>query len=132
MVFRVYQGMLVHHLVLVRRTGRRLKRFLKTDEATVKQYRLVLSVVHQLRTRRPRLPEGERRAQRRQPGNALQLLYEDEDALTESCSLTRVEEELQLDDQLMVKTRFRTKERRNRCNKVELTRKEERRGVAVL
>ncbi|XP_030605389.1 protein asteroid homolog 1-like isoform X2 [Archocentrus centrarchus] len=132
----LYQGMLVHQLVHMMRTGRRLKRFLKTDQATVKRYRDMLFIVHQLRSRKvSKFSAGEQIAKaQRQPLNDhtnLQL-YEDEDVATAIRSLARVQEELQLDDQLMVKTRYRTKERRNRCNKVELTRKEERRGIALL
>ncbi|XP_030605392.1 protein asteroid homolog 1-like isoform X2 [Archocentrus centrarchus] len=132
----LYQGMLVHQLVHMMRTGRRLKRFLKTDQATVKRYRDMLFIVHQLQSRKvSKFSAGERIAKaQRQPLNDhtnLQL-YEDEDVATAIRSLARVQEELQLDDQLMVKTRYRTKERRNRCNKVELTRKEERRGIALL
>ncbi|XP_030604856.1 protein asteroid homolog 1-like isoform X2 [Archocentrus centrarchus] len=135
----LYQGMLIHQLVHVMRTGRRLKCFLKTDQATVKRYHEMLSVIHQLQSRKvSKFSEGERIAKaQRQPlidHTNLQLfqLYEDEDVATEIRSSAWVEEELQLDDQLMVKTRYIAKERRNRCNKVELTRKEERRGIALL
>ncbi|XP_063343686.1 protein asteroid homolog 1 isoform X2 [Pelmatolapia mariae] len=133
-VARFYQGTLVHQLVHMRRTGSRLKRILKTDQASVQQYRDVLSAVRRLRPRQAsefsESEQTERRALNDQTNlRPFQLDYDEE---TEARSSARAQEELRLDDRLQLKTRYKTKERRNRCNKVELSRKEERRGTDLL
>ncbi|CAI5661480.1 single-strand DNA endonuclease ASTE1 isoform X2 [Oreochromis niloticus] len=135
-VARFYQGTLVHQLVHMRRTGSRLKHVLKTDQASVQQYCDMLSAVRRLRPRQAsefsESEQAERRALNDQTNlQPFQLDY-DEETETEVCSLARAQEELRLDDRLLLKTRYKTKERRNRCNKVELSRKEERRGTDLL
>lgn len=134
MISRFYQGTLVHQLVDMRRTGSRLKRVLKTDQASVQQYRNMLSAVRRLRPRKAsefsESEQTERRALNDQTNlRPFQLDYNEE---TEARSSARAQEELRLDDRLQLKTRYKTKERRNRCNKVELSRKEERRGTDLL
>uniref|UniRef100_A0A3Q3MW41 Asteroid homolog 1a n=1 Tax=Mastacembelus armatus TaxID=205130 RepID=A0A3Q3MW41_9TELE len=57
-----------------------------------------------------------------------QLFILDEETETEIKSMVRVQEDLQHDDLLSMKTRYRTKERINRCKNPELARKEECRG----
>lgn len=59
-------------------------------------------------------------------------LYEDGEAGKEERSVMGAQEELQLSSQVTVRTRYRTKDRRNRCNEPELARKEERRGWSAL
>uniref|UniRef100_A0A668RY36 Asteroid domain-containing protein n=1 Tax=Oreochromis aureus TaxID=47969 RepID=A0A668RY36_OREAU len=135
-VARFYQGTLVHQLVHMRRTGSRLKHVLKTDQASVQQYCDMLSAVRRLRPRQAsefsESEQAERRALNDQTNlQPFQLDY-DEETETEVCSSARAQEELRLDDRLLLKTRYKTKERRNRCNKVELSRKEERRGTDLL
>lgn len=134
MICRFYQGTLVHQLVHMRRTGSRLKRVLKPDQASVQQYRDVLSAVRRLRPRQgsefSESEQPERRALKDQTNlMPFQLDYDEE---TEARSSARAQEELRLDDRLLLKTRYKTKERRNRCNNVELSRKEEGRGVDLL
>lgn len=126
--------MLVHQLVHMRRTGSRLKRVLKPDQASVQQYRDVLSAVRLLRPRQgsefSESEQAERWALNDQTNlGPFQLDYDEE---TEARSSARAQEELRLDDRLLLKTRYKTKERRNRCNKVELSRKEEGRGMDLL
>uniref|UniRef100_A0A3P9CKC2 Protein asteroid homolog 1 n=1 Tax=Maylandia zebra TaxID=106582 RepID=A0A3P9CKC2_9CICH len=135
-VARFYQGTLVHQLVHMRRTGSRLKRVLKPDQASVQQYRDMLSAIHRLRPR-PRQgsefsesEQAERRALNDHTN--LRLFQLDYDEETEARSLARAQEDLRLDDRLLLRTRYKTKERRNRCNKVELSRKEEGRGMDLL
>uniref|UniRef100_A0A3P8PX83 Asteroid domain-containing protein n=1 Tax=Astatotilapia calliptera TaxID=8154 RepID=A0A3P8PX83_ASTCA len=135
-VARFYQGTLVHQLVHMRRTGSRLKRVLKPDQASVQQYRDMLSAIRRLRPR-PRQgsefsesEQAERRALNDHTN--LRLFQLDYDEETEARSLARAQEDLRLDDRLLLRTRYKTKERRNRCNKVELSRKEEGRGMDLL
>lgn len=136
MISRFYQGTLVHQLVHMRRTGSRLKRVLKPDQARVQQYRDMLSAIHRLRPR-PRQgsefsesEQAERRALNDHTN--LRLFQLDYDEETEARSLARAQEDLWLDDRLLLRTRYKTKERRNCCNKVELSRKEEGRGMDLL
>lgn len=57
------------------------------------------------------------------------LQFDDEEAETELSSAARAQEDQSLDELLMVRTRYRTKERRNRSDSLDLVRKEERRGL---
>ncbi|XP_069580631.1 single-strand DNA endonuclease ASTE1 [Brachyistius frenatus] len=128
-VARLYQGTLVHQLVHRMRTGGRLKNFLKSRG----RYNIALSVVHQFLTRRA--PTSSEPRGRRPPADLtaepqLALLYEDEE--TEDRSAVRMQEEMLLDNQLSVRTRYRTKDRVNRCNKPQLSRKQECRGWGIL
>lgn len=139
---RLYEGTLVHHLVHLMRTGGKLKHFLKSDSSSVKRYHSMLAVIQKLHTEEASMPsETQRRAtaqqrERRQPledltANLQQLflLCEDDDEVR---SVVRAQEDLHLRDVVSVKTRYRTKERHNRSNNPELSRKEECRGQDLL
>ncbi|KAI3361013.1 hypothetical protein L3Q82_012907 [Scortum barcoo] len=145
---RLYEGTLVHHLVHRMRTGGKLKPFLKSDPSSVRQYRAMLAVAHQFQGREaskssetqkePTAP----RQKRRQPlddltANLQQLFlqYDDDDqeeAALEVRSLVGAQKDFHLDDLVSVRTRYRAKERNNRCNNPELARKEECRGHDLL
>lgn len=60
------------------------------------------------------------------------LEYEDEETVSEAKSAFRAQADLHLHDLVLVRTRYRSKERNNQCNKPELARKEERRGWDLL
>ncbi len=122
-----------------------MKSLIKHNNTCAKVYKSLLAVIHQLRSQEaPTPPEAEKkaRAQQRRPLDDLSthlkqlfLLYDDEDegeAEPEVNSAVRVQEELQLNDFLSVRTRYRTKERTNRSQNLELATKQERRGVDLL
>ncbi|XP_040899848.1 protein asteroid homolog 1 [Toxotes jaculatrix] len=143
-VARLYEGTLVHQLVHMMKTGRRLKAFLKSSRSSVRQYQAMLSVIHQFHAQEASTPSDTQKketASRRQRKpmedltaslQQLFLRYEDEETETEVNSAVRALEDLNLDDLVMVKTRYRTKERNNRCNNPEVARKEECRGWNLL
>ncbi|XP_018529567.1 protein asteroid homolog 1 [Lates calcarifer] len=141
-VARLYEGTLVHNIVHRMRTGRRFKAFLKSDRSSVKRYHAMVSVVHQFHTQRaPSLSKTLKKAAPsrclRQPLEDLtpilqQLFLQDQDEEKEVSSVVRAQEDLYFDEPLLVKTRYRTKERNNRCNKPELSRKEECRGRDII
>ncbi|XP_061574588.1 protein asteroid homolog 1-like [Cololabis saira] len=138
-IARLYQGTMVHQLVDRMRSGGRLKGFLMNDRTSVDQYHRMLSVVQlHVAARQNQQREAARENQSVLPpdlGADLEKLFlQDghEEAETEAKSAIKVEEELRLVDRLSVRTRYRTKERRNRCNKPELARKEDRRGTDLL
>lgn len=138
---RLYEGTLVHQLVHSMRTGK-LRTFLKRERSSVKLYQTMLSIIHQLKAqeaakktsqtaKKPTSP----RQQQRLPlddltANLQQLfiMHDDEEALAEVSSAVKAELELQFDDVLSVRTRYKAKERNNRSNIPELARKEECRG----
>lgn len=141
-ISRLYEGTLVHHLVHSMKTGK-LKHLLKYDRSFVKQYKIMLAVVHQHGARTASTPsetqETSRSPQRRRRPlddltAGLQQLFllcddEDEEAAAEVRCVVTAQEDLYLDDLLSVKTRYRAKERNNRCHNPELARKEECRGL---
>ncbi|XP_035529120.1 protein asteroid homolog 1-like [Morone saxatilis] len=123
-IARLYEGTVVHHLVYWMRTGGKLKHFLKSDCSSVKQYQAMLAVVHQLPTQEVSTPSEIQKtatALQRQPLNDLtanlQQLYgdEDEEAATEVRSAVKALEDIHLDDLVSVRTRYKAKERNNRC-----------------
>ncbi|KAM9353572.1 single-strand DNA endonuclease ASTE1 [Symphorus nematophorus] len=148
-IARLFEGTLVHHLVHRLGTGK-LKLPLKFNQSGVRQYKTMLAVVRQFQAqeastpsetqRTTAAPQQQRRC-RRQPLDDLtaglrQLFVlcdndEDEEAEIEVSSALRAQEDLHLDDQLSVRTRYRSKERNNRCSNPELSRKQECRGALV-
>uniref|UniRef100_A0A3P8TVG9 Asteroid homolog 1 n=1 Tax=Amphiprion percula TaxID=161767 RepID=A0A3P8TVG9_AMPPE len=124
-VARLYQGTLVHQLVPRLTTGGRVKAFLGSGQSSVKQYHAMLSIIQQFHAREESTPSEtrQRAAARRHPLNDLTANEEDSSAV-------RVHEELV--NQVSVRTRYRTKERRNRSNNPELVRKEECQGQDFL
>ncbi|XP_039974584.1 protein asteroid homolog 1 [Xiphias gladius] len=135
-IARLYEGTLIHHLVHRMRAGGRLRAFLKSDRSALSQYRTMLSVVHQIQCRGPSTPsETRRKATQRQPlddvtANLQQLFLQDEDE--ETSDSARAQEDLHLDDLVSVRTRYRTKERYNRCSDPQLARKADCRGRDIL
>lgn len=143
---RLYEGTLVHQLVHRMRTGGKLKHFLKSDRPSVRQYQAMLAFVLQSHTLEASTPsETQKRTtppqrRSRQPLDdmtvnlqQLFLMYDnDEETATEARSVVKVQEDLRLDDMVSVRTRYRAKERNNRCNHPELARKEECRGRDLL
>uniref|UniRef100_A0A7N8YDW8 Asteroid homolog 1a n=1 Tax=Mastacembelus armatus TaxID=205130 RepID=A0A7N8YDW8_9TELE len=134
-IARLYEGTVVHQLVHMMRTGGRLKAFLRSSQSSVKQYHKLLSVILRLHSQKLSTSSRSQKATaaRRKPLGDLtaslqQLFILDEETETEIKSMVRVQEDLQHDDLLSMKTRYRTKERINRCKNPELARKEECRG----
>uniref|UniRef100_A0A3Q1J0L0 XPG N-terminal domain-containing protein n=1 Tax=Anabas testudineus TaxID=64144 RepID=A0A3Q1J0L0_ANATE len=140
----LYEGTLLHKLVPIMRTGGRLKSYLKNDRSSVKLYQTMQSILHQFyiqetstpteTQKKVTAPQQQRQALDDLTTNLNQLFLEDEDEenVTEVKSAVRAQEDLHLNHLLSVRTRYRSKERNNRCNKPELTRKEERRGWDLL
>ncbi|KAK2845143.1 hypothetical protein Q5P01_011802 [Channa striata] len=141
-IARLYKGTLVHQLVHMMRTGGRFKGLVKGDRSSARLYQTMLSVVHQLHRQEMSTPTKTQKNEtgpQRQPledltANLDQLFLQcdDEETVTEVKSALRAQEDLYLDQMLSVPTRFRTKERNNRCNNPEISRKEECRGWDVL
>lgn len=132
-VSRLYEGTLVHQLVHTMRSGGKLKIFLKSHRSSVELYQSMLSTVLRVWTR----PENRQKAPTRQQQNHKELkdLSSDmqqlflQDQETETDVQPAMEE---LEEKLVVRTRYRTKERSNKSKNPELARKEERRGWDVL
>ncbi|XP_076593494.1 single-strand DNA endonuclease ASTE1 [Chaetodon auriga] len=139
-IAQLYEGTLVHHLVHLMRTGGKLKPFLKSSRSSVKRYHSMLAVVHLLHTKEAPAPsENHMRAptarrERRQPlddlAAHLQWLFLCE--ADEVRSAVAAQEDVDLHDLVSVRTRYRTKERSNRCNNPDLARKQDRRGQDLL
>ncbi|XP_072249566.1 single-strand DNA endonuclease ASTE1 [Leuresthes tenuis] len=133
-IARLFQGTLVHQLLLQLSAGRP-KRIFRSDRASEKQYDAMLSAVHRFRPPRALLAsENQQRAQNQPLENAnlrkLFLLHEDEE--NEALSEIRAQDELRLQDGVFMRTRYRTKDRSNRTNQPELARKEASRGFHIL
>ncbi|XP_037639875.1 protein asteroid homolog 1-like isoform X1 [Sebastes umbrosus] len=141
-IARLYEGTLVHQLILGMRSGGKQRHFVKRDRSGVKQYQTMQAVVHQFHTREAPAPapsETQERtaAPQHNPLDDLtailqQLFLPDEDAELEASSSVRVEEDLDLNHLVSVKSRYRAKERKNRCKNPELARKQECRGWDLL
>ncbi|KAG7233289.1 hypothetical protein INR49_007271 [Caranx melampygus] len=141
----LYEGTFIHALVHRMRTTGRIKSLLKSDHSSVRRYRSMLTVVHRFHAHRAATPpDGHNKTeapppQRQRPLDDLTsglkqlfLQYNDEEAETEISSAARAQEDQSLDEMLSVKTRYRTKDRRNRSDCVDLARKEECRGRDLL
>lgn len=141
--FRLYEGTMVHQLVRTMRSGQKLKNFLKCDRSSVKLYRNILSVIHEVSARtaaaaaasqkaqtspRQRLPMGDMTAIMQQ----LFIAGGDEEDECEIFSVVKAEEDLRFDDVLSLRTRYKAKERKNKGNNPELFRKQELRGLNFL
>ncbi|XP_073340675.1 single-strand DNA endonuclease ASTE1 [Pagrus major] len=140
-IARFYEGTLVHNLVHLMRT-RKMKR-LKYNPSSVKQYRAMLSVVHQSLSReatKPPVTQTTPPSPRRQQVDDLTaslhqlfLRYEDdEEAVTEAYSVVRALQDQNLDDLLSVRTRYRARERVHSGKNPDLVLKKERRGGDIL
>ncbi|MEQ2180215.1 hypothetical protein GOODEAATRI_033555, partial [Goodea atripinnis] len=124
-------GMLVHQLVHMIRTGGGLKTFLKSDRPSVELYRTMLSMVLRFHDQQLLVPsKNHQKVTTHQ--QQLFLLNQDEEIEKEVQAAITAQEELQLEEELLVRTRYRTKERSDRCKKPELARKEECRGWDLL
>ncbi|XP_074510377.1 single-strand DNA endonuclease ASTE1-like [Sebastes fasciatus] len=101
-IARLYEGKLVHQLILRMRSGGKLRPFVKTDRSGVKRYQTMQAVVHQFHTWEALAPsETQERAPQRNPLDDLpatlqQLFLLDEDEDLEASSLVRIEEDLHL------------------------------------
>ncbi|XP_031157305.1 protein asteroid homolog 1-like isoform X1 [Sander lucioperca] len=150
-IARLFQGTLIHQLVHRMRSGAKVKPFPKKERSSARLYHTMQTVVHQFHTEEASAAlEGHQQASavavvaaapRRQPLDELTtnlqqlfLLYGDgdEEAATEACSTVKGQEDLYLSELVSVKTRYRAKERNNRCRNPELARKEECRGWDLL
>ncbi|KAF1388514.1 hypothetical protein PFLUV_G00091060 [Perca fluviatilis] len=153
-IAKLFQGTVIHQLVHRMRSGAKVKSFPKKERSSAILYHTMQTVVHQFHTQEASAgPEDHQRASagavaaapRRQPLDELTanltanlqqlfLLYGDgdEEAATEACSTVKVQEDLHLSELVSVKTRYRAKERNNRCRNPELARKEECRGWDLL
>ncbi|KAF3692447.1 Protein asteroid -like protein 1 [Channa argus] len=136
-IARLYEGTLVHRLVHMMRTGGKLKFRVKSDLSSLKLYQTTLSIIHQFHAQET--STSTETGPQRQPlddltANLQQLFFQcdDEETVTEVKSAARAQEDLHLDQMLSVRTRYRIKERNNRCNNPEICRKEERRGWDIL
>ncbi|XP_033497181.1 single-strand DNA endonuclease ASTE1 [Epinephelus lanceolatus] len=143
-IARLYKGTLVHQLVHRMRSGGKMRLFQKDNRKSVKLYNTMQAVVHQCYTREASAPSDSQQraaAPQRQPLDDLTvglqqlfLLYGDGDkeAVKEADSMLQVQEDLHLNDMVAVRTRYRAKERSNRCKNPVLARKEECRGWDLL
>ncbi|KAM4568101.1 single-strand DNA endonuclease ASTE1-like [Fundulus diaphanus] len=142
-IARLYQGTLVHQLVHRMRTGGRLKTLLKSDGPSKKLYRTMLSMVLQSQAQRvlvasenlQKAPTHQQQDLKDLSTNLQQLFLQHQDEETENEVQTAMaaQEELGLQEEhLLVRTRYRTKERSSRCSKPELARKKECRGRDLL
>ncbi|XP_032365076.1 protein asteroid homolog 1 [Etheostoma spectabile] len=147
-IARLFQGTLIHQLVHRMRSGAKTKLFAKKERSIARLYNTMMTVVHQVHTQKaPAALQSHQRAAavspapRRRPLDDLTpnltqlfLLYgdNDEEAVTEACSSVKAQEDLHLTKLVSVKTRYRAKERNNRCRNPELARKEECRGWDLL
>ncbi|XP_054482787.1 protein asteroid homolog 1-like [Anoplopoma fimbria] len=157
-ISRLYEGSLVHQLVHRMRSGGKLRPFVKNDRSSLKLYQTFQAVVHQFHTQeasassetqktalassetqKTALASSETQktaSDQQQPPlddltvNLQQLFLLNEDAEA-GCSV-RVQEDLRLGALVSVRTRYRAKERNNRCKNPELARKEECRGRDLL
>ncbi|XP_035529122.1 protein asteroid homolog 1-like [Morone saxatilis] len=139
-IARLYEGTLVHHLVHRMRT-RKLKHLLKYNRSSMKQYKTMLAAIHQFRAQEASTPS---KTQERSTARQRQSLYDltvnlqqlygvnDEEAATEVRSAVKALEDIHLDDLVLLRTRYKAKERNNRSKNPELARKEECRGVDLL
>uniref|UniRef100_A0A8P4G5D6 Uncharacterized protein n=1 Tax=Dicentrarchus labrax TaxID=13489 RepID=A0A8P4G5D6_DICLA len=139
-IARLYEGTLVHHLVHCMRT-RKLKHLLKYNHSSMKQYKTMLAVIHQFRAREAPTPS---KTQERSTARQRQSLYDltvnlqqlygvsDEEVATEVRSAVKALEDIHLEDLVLLRTRYKAKERNNRSKNPELARKEECRGVDLL
>lgn len=136
---RLFQGMLVHQLVHEMRTGGNITALLKSNKSSEQQYQTMLSVVCRFQKSLLDLEKQQKATpwpkQHHQPLSGpmvnlqqLSLRHEDEETEKERHIDIQIEKELQPEELVSVRTRYRTKERSNRCNKPELARKEECRG----
>ncbi|XP_035991507.1 protein asteroid homolog 1-like [Fundulus heteroclitus] len=133
-IARLYQGTLVHQLVHRMRTGGRLKTLLKSDGPSKKLYRTMLSMVQSQAQRVLVASENLQKAPTHQQQDlkdlkdlSTNLQHQDEETENEVQTAMAAQEE-----HLLVRTRYRTKERSSRCSKPELARKEECRGWDLL
>ena len=120
---RWYEGTLVHRLVHRMRTIGGLRDILKRDLSNGKLYQSMLSVVHRSQTA-VRKTKGTLDNMQQLRGAEMKSFIRAQDDV----SL----DDLSLDDVVKVKTRYKTKERNNRCKNPELNRKEESRGWDLL
>uniref|UniRef100_A0A3Q3AHK3 Protein asteroid homolog 1-like n=1 Tax=Kryptolebias marmoratus TaxID=37003 RepID=A0A3Q3AHK3_KRYMA len=131
-IARLFEGTLVHQLVHNMRTGGKPKTLMKSDRTSKEQYRTMLSILHQVQAQQAGVGSENRekastRKQEQQeplkepPLNLQQLflLHHHEETDPEAHIDVQTLEELQLEEQLSVRTRFKTKDRSNRCNKVQ-------------
>ncbi|XP_034409496.1 protein asteroid homolog 1-like [Cyclopterus lumpus] len=138
-ISRLYEGTLVHQLVHQMRSEGKLRPFGK-NSLSVKLYQSFQAVVQQFHTQKATASsETQKTAQQPRPVDDLTpslqrlfLLNKDEEAATEASCSVRVQEDLGLGNLMSVRTRYRTKERNNRCRNPELARKEECRGWDLL
>ncbi|XP_038566271.1 protein asteroid homolog 1 [Micropterus salmoides] len=130
-VSQLYEGTLIHQMVHRMRTGGKLR--LKSDPSSVKLYQSMLAVVHQFHPKVASTPQRQHLDDLTTNLQQLFLLHEyDEETPTEISSVAKVQLDLHLDDLLSIKTRYRAKERNNRCKNPELARKAECRGQDLL
>nr|XP_020472995.1 protein asteroid homolog 1-like isoform X1 [Monopterus albus]XP_020472996.1 protein asteroid homolog 1-like isoform X2 [Monopterus albus]XP_020472997.1 protein asteroid homolog 1-like isoform X3 [Monopterus albus] len=141
-IARLYEGTFVHQLVHVMKTGGRLGSLLKSDRSSVKRYQTMVFIVHQFYTQETSKSSETQKtatAPQRQPLDDLTAdlqqmftLHEDEEFVTEANSAVTALEDLSLHDLVSVRTRYKTKERNNRCKIPEMSRKEECRGLDII
>ncbi|MEQ2216545.1 hypothetical protein XENOCAPTIV_017960, partial [Xenoophorus captivus] len=125
------QGTLVHQLVHMIRTGGGLKTFLKSDRPGVELYQTMLSMVLRFHAQQLLVPSKNHQKVTTDQ-QQLFLVHQDEEIEKEVQAAITAQEEVQLEEELLVRTRYRTKERSNRCKKPELARKEECQGWDLL
>lgn len=135
---RLYEGTLVHQLVhMITGPGGKLKSLPKTDRTSEDLYHTLLSTVQQVQAQQvvseDRLQASTRRQKQRRPLKEVtaNLRPPDPDSDSEAHVDMQTLEELHLEEQLAVRTRFKTKDRSNRCNKPQLSRKNKCRGGSV-
>ncbi|XP_041650337.1 protein asteroid homolog 1 [Cheilinus undulatus] len=133
-IARCYEGTLVHRLVQMMRTDQKLKKFLRSSRTDAKEYHSMLAVIQKFHSEEgsalTRAPQREVEPLKDLTATLKDLFYLFEE--DEVSSAVRVHEELYMDDMLLVRTRYRSKERSGRCHSLVLARKQECRGWDIL
>uniref|UniRef100_UPI0037E70BE6 single-strand DNA endonuclease ASTE1 n=1 Tax=Semicossyphus pulcher TaxID=241346 RepID=UPI0037E70BE6 len=133
-IARCYEGTVVHRLVHMMRTDQKLKKFLRSDRSSVREYNSMLAIVQRFNSSEVSALTGSPQRQRRPLEDLtatlkqLFLLY-DEDEVS---SAVKAHVDLNLDDLLSVRTRHRSKERSSRCDILVMARKQDCRGGDIL
>ncbi|KAM7382830.1 hypothetical protein PAMP_002536 [Pampus punctatissimus] len=137
---QMFEGTRVHHLVHTMRSEKKLRNLLKNDSSNIKLYTTILSIIRQMKGQVVEATTSQTQKKPTSPQQRLPLddltanlqllfiIHNDEETVSEVSSTVRAEQDLHLNDAVSVRTRYKVKERNNRCSNPELTRKEEGRG----
>ncbi|KAK9514487.1 hypothetical protein VZT92_027951 [Zoarces viviparus] len=128
-ISRLYEGTVVHQLVHRMRSEGQLWQFVGNDHSSENLFQTIQAVVHRFHTQETSETQKKASLLDDLTPDLQQLFLLDEDEEAEASSSDRVQEDLRLNDMVSVTTRYRNKERNNRCKNPELARKKECRGL---